>query len=165
MPTVDSTAIVLGTTTSAADLAADSFSVPATGTAGGAFSFTYQVSNLSTTAATGNWVDSFYLSTTQTLSPSSTLIPRVPHSGGLAANGQYSASVNATLPPVAATNYWVIEVADSQGLVPDVNRANNIAASAQSIQVSVPALTLGGPHERHDLERPGGALPDQPSGW
>ena len=142
-PTVGSTAIVLGTTTSAADLAADSFSVPATATAGGPFSFTYQVSNPSTIAAAGNWVDSFYLSTTQRLSPSSTLVARVPLAGGLAANGQYSKTVNATLPPVAATNYWVIEVADSQGLVPDVNRANNIAASAQAIQVSVPSLTLG----------------------
>lgn len=140
---VCATSIVLNTTTSAADLAAQPFSAPTGGMVGQSITINYQVNNDSSTAATGNWVDSFYLSTSQTLSTSAVLLGRVSHVGGVAANGNYEGTLNAAVPPLDPTNYWVIEVADSQGLVPDVNRANATVVSSNPILVGVSSITLG----------------------
>jgi RHS repeat-associated protein len=142
-PQVNSTSIVLSTVTSAADLAAQPFSSPNAGTADQTVSFPYGVGNLSATAAasaSGDWYDSFYLSTQQKLSASALLIKRVKHAGAVPGAGEYSATVDAPLPGVSAGSYWVIEVADSEGLVPDVNRANNTAVSTSPILVSVPSI-------------------------
>ena len=158
-PVVGATSIVLNTTTSAADLAAQPFGAPTSATVGQTITINYQVNNGSTTGATGNWVDSFYLSTSQVLTSSAVLIGRVSHSGGVAANGQYSGTLIAPLPPVAPANDWVIEIADSQGLVPDLNRTNNTVASSNPILVSVPSIALGSSASGTIAERPRAALP------
>ena len=142
-PVVNATAIDLTSTTSAADLSVEPFSVPVNGTVGQNISIAYQVQNLSSNAATGDWFDSFFLSTTTSLNSSSLLLGTVEHTGGLAAQGSYNGSLTAALPGVAPGQYYVIAEIDSKGLVPDVNRANNVAASSNPINVAVPSATLG----------------------
>ncbi len=144
-PTVNSTSIVLNTTTSAADLAAQPFSVPADGSVGQTIEINYQVDNLSSTAANPSWFDSFYLSTSQTLNANAVLLGRVQQTTGVAGNSSYSNSLSATLPSLAPTSYWVIEVADSQGLVPVANRANTTIASGNPILLSVPSFSVSAP--------------------
>jgi Bacterial pre-peptidase C-terminal domain/CARDB len=143
-PVVAAQSITLDTTTSASDLATQPFNAPSTGTAGGPLNLTYQVKNLSSTAAAGSWLDWFYLSTNQTLDSGDVLVDRLEHSGGVAANSEYTETLSSTLPAVAPGNYFIIDVADSQELVPDVDRANNVAVSSTAISISVRPVSLGG---------------------
>jgi RHS repeat-associated protein len=144
-PDVNATSIVLNTTTSAADLAAQPFSAPADESVGQTIAISYQVANSSSTAASPSWLDSFYLSTSQTLNADAVLLGRVTRATGVAGNSSYTAALSATLPPLAPSNYWVIEVDDSQGVVPDVNRANNSLASSNPILISLPTLAFSTP--------------------
>jgi hypothetical protein len=142
-PVVSACSIDLNTTTTAADLVAQPFQVEASGTAGQSLPIDYQVENPSGNAAPGTWYDSFFLSTTTSLNASAIALGTVEHDGGLAAQGQYSGSLNATIPGVTPGQYYVIAEIDSRGLVPDSNRANNIIAASNPIDVSVPGATLG----------------------
>src|SRR5260370_1126621 len=99
--------------------------VPTTGTPGVSASITYSVENQGDATAAGPWYDSLYLSTDATLDPSDVLIGRVHHLGNVAGHTSYTETLTTPLPAVAPGTYHVIVVADSRGLVPDVNRANN----------------------------------------
>ncbi len=142
-PAVNATAIDLATTMSAADLSIEPFSVAANGTVGQSITIDYQVQNLSANAASGDWYDSFFLSTTTSLNVNALSIGNVEHSGGVTAQGSYTGTITATLPGVAPGQYYVIGEIDSKGLVPDVDRANDVAASSNPINVAIPSATLG----------------------
>ncbi len=106
----------------------------------------WQVQNAGNTAASGNWLDSVYLSTTASITDSSVLLGSVIHSGGLAADGSYSASLTAAVPALPPGDYYVLVQTDSLDQVLVVNRANAIlTASTGQLAVSVPVLTLGTP--------------------
>ena len=64
---------------------------------------------------------------------------------GVAANGQYSQTVTAPVPGLLPDNYYVIVLADSLGLVPELNRASTELASTNPVQVTLPTLALGSP--------------------
>jgi hypothetical protein len=142
-PVVNATAIDLTSTTGAADLSVEPFSVAANGTVGQDVTIAYHVQNLSSNAASGDWYDSFFLSTTTGLNSSSLLLGTVQHTGGLAADASYGGSLTAALPGVVPEQYYLIAEIDSEGLVPDVNRANNVAASSNPINVALTSATLG----------------------
>ena len=144
-PVVGPINIVLSTVTSPANLVVQPFSVAANATVGQNLTVTYQVDNQSGNAATGSWTDSVYLSTQTTLNSSSVLLGRVQHTGGVAANGQYSETLTAPVPGLAPDNYYVVVLADSLGLVPELNRTNTELASTNPVQVTLPTLTLGSP--------------------
>jgi RHS repeat-associated protein len=143
-PVVGPTSIVLTTASSLANLVVQPFSEPANAVAGQNLTVTYQAKNQSSTAATGTWTDSVYLSTQTTLNSSSILLGRVQQTG-VAANGQYSKTLTASVPGLLPTNYYVIVLADSQGLVPELNRASTELASTNPVQVTLPTLTPGSP--------------------
>jgi RHS repeat-associated protein len=105
----------------------------------------YAVDNLSTTAATGDWYDSLYLSSDSFLDLNDALLGRVHHTGDVAGLGSYTETMTAPLPGLAQSGYRVLVLADSRGLVPDVNRANNLGFSASSLPVTLPILTVGTP--------------------
>src|SRR5690606_35693191 len=91
----------------------------------------------------GSWFDSFYISADDVFNPATDpFIGRVEHSGGLAANADYSGSLTATMPGVVDGDYFVFLVTDSRGAVPDSDRANNRMASEQAIEVELPPLPL-----------------------
>jgi YD repeat-containing protein len=133
----------LSTLVAAADLVADSVTAPTEAICGQNVTIDYSVFNDSMTDATGSWVDSIYLSTTQNLTPSARLIGRVTHVGGVLALHSYSERLVATLPGAIEGNYRVILVADSQGRVPDANRDNNTKSAPGVIHVTMPVLHLG----------------------
>ncbi len=133
-------------TTSAADLAVAPATVaatPAPAIPGQPITVTCTVKNLGTVAATGNWTDSVYLSADMVLSADDLLLGRVAHTGDVAGLSSYTETLTAALPGVIDGTYHIIVVADSGLQVPDVNRANNVAAAAQALPVSTRALALG----------------------
>jgi RHS repeat-associated protein len=129
-----------------ADLAVQSISVPNSGISGQNATFSYTVRNTSAgPTLPGAWLDSVYLSLSDTFDPSARLIKRVQHNGVVAGNSAYTETLTAPLPGVVPGNYRVIVISDSQGFVPDVNRANNTLVSSGLISVSMPSLTPGAP--------------------
>src|SRR5262249_26232079 len=128
-PVVGPANIVLSTVTSPANLVVQSFSVAANANAGHNLTVTYQVDNESSNAATGSWTDSVYLSAGPTLNSAAVLLGRVQHTGGLAADGQYSGTLSAPIPGLVPDNYYVIVLADSRGVVPELNRTSTELAS------------------------------------
>ncbi len=144
-PVLGPTNIVLSTVTSPANLVVQPFSVTANVVAGQSLRVTYQVDNQSANAAAGSWTDSVYLSTQPTLNSSAVLLGRVQHTGGVAANSQYSETLTAPVPGLAPDDYYVVVLADSLGLVPELNRTNTELASTNPVQLTVPTLTLGSP--------------------
>jgi YD repeat-containing protein len=119
---------------------------PTTATTGQQITVNWQVSNSGSTAASGNWQDSVYLSTTPAITGSSVLLGSVTHSGGLAANGSYNASLTAAVPALPPGNYYVLVETDSLDQVLVIDRTKDIlAVSTGQLAVSVPALTLGTP--------------------
>jgi RHS repeat-associated protein len=128
----------------AADLGLTSVTAPTTATTGQQITVNWQVNNSSSNAANGNWQDSVYLSTTPTITGSSVLLGSVTHTGGLAANGSYTASLTAAVPALPLGNYYVLVQADSLYQVPVSSRVNDIlAASTGQLAITVPSLTLG----------------------
>ena len=143
-PVVNPTNIVLNAVTSPANLVVQPFSVTANAVAGQNLTVTYQVDNESGNAVTSAWTDSVYLSTQPTLNANSVLLGRLQQTG-VAANGQYTGTVTAPVPGLMQDNYYVIVLADSRGLVPEVNRTNTELASTNPVQITIPALTVGSP--------------------
>ncbi len=143
-PVVGQTSIVLNTTVSPANLVVQPFTVPANAVVGQNLTVTYQVDNQSDNAVTGTWTDSVYLSTQTTLNSSSVLLGRVQQTG-VAADGQYSQTVTAPVPGLVPDDYYVIVLADSLGLVPELNRASTELASTSPVQVTLPTLALASP--------------------
>jgi YD repeat-containing protein len=105
----------------------------------------YTVANQGGFAATGDWYDSVYLTTDVRLTPTAVLLGRVHHVGDVAPLSSYSETLTAPLPALVGGSYHVIVLADSRGLIPDANRANNAAPSATTLQVTIPALQIGTP--------------------
>ena len=138
-PMIGLTGITLSTVTSPANLVVQPFSVTANALAGQNLTVTYQVDNKSPNPATGTWTDSVYLSTQQTLNSGSVVLDRVQQSG-VAAGGKYTQTVTAPIPGLAPDNYYVIVLADSLGLVAELNRTNTEQASTNPVQVTLPAL-------------------------
>lgn len=116
--------------------------VPLNGIAGEDVTIEYTVENLSELAATGDWVDSLYLSIDSELDANDLLIARHTHNGGLAGLQSYTETVTAPLPG-SLGEYRIIVVADSRGLVPDADRVNNRGVSVGVIDVDVQTLPVG----------------------
>jgi RHS repeat-associated protein len=135
------------------NLTVTSVTAPTAAAAGQAVTVNWQVTNQGSNAATGNWQDSVYLSTTSSITSSSILLGAEQFSqsapqdaGKLAPNASYNGSLTATLPALAPGNYYVLVEADSLDQLNDSDRASGVmAASTGATAISVPALTLGAP--------------------
>ncbi|MDB5307932.1 MAG: repeat-associated core domain protein [Gemmataceae bacterium] len=131
------------------DLSTSGVSVsPTSGAPGQSATIAWTVKNQGNAAAAGNWQDAVYLSPTRTLSAASQVLTTVPHEGGLAAGQQYAGSAQAELPPLPGTWYVIVQ-ADRRGQVNEgafhANKSNNVAASAFTLAITIPQLTLGQP--------------------
>ncbi len=93
-------------------------------------------------AVAGSWTDAVYLSPTPGVSAHSVLAGTVTHSGGLPAGQHYQGSLTATVPGLLPGTWYVVVVADAAGQTPDVNRANDVAASP-ALAVSQTVLDVG----------------------
>jgi RHS repeat-associated protein len=130
---------------SPADLAVSSITVPTQAASGQNATISYTVQNLGDAAAMGNWTDSVYLASGDTLDSSAALVARAQHTGNVAGHTSYTETVTAPLPGVLPGNYHVIVLADSRGLVADSDRSNNLIASTATVAMSTASLTLGTP--------------------
>ena len=103
----------------------------------------YSVQNAGNATAVSSWVDSVFLSSTAAINSSAVLLGRVTHTGTVAASGTYSGTLKAAVPAVAPGNYFIVVEVDSQGLVPDTDRAATVLATTSPVLVTIPSLTLG----------------------
>ena len=143
---ISNTALTLRVPFAEPDLLPTTVTAPTTATVGQSITVNWQITNQSTFAATGNWQDSVYLSTTPSITSSSILLGATLHSGGLAANANYNASLTSALPVLNPGFYFVIVQADSLHQAGDQNPLNNIvAATTGQLNMSVPTLTAGTP--------------------
>ncbi len=127
-----------------ADLDVTGITIPANGLAGQNVTIDYTVNNDSAFATpAGPWTDSLYLSLDDRYESSDVLLGRVTHNGQVGGNATYNGQLVAPLPGVLPGNYRVLVIADSRGLVPDTDRANNTLAGAGVIAADIPALMPG----------------------
>jgi RHS repeat-associated protein len=137
--------LTLQTIATAPDLVAANVTVQAgSAIAGLPITVDFTIKNQGGADLSGGWVDSVFLSSITTLDASAVLIGQVQHAGGLAVNGSYQGTLTTPLPGVVDGNYHVLVEADSQKLVLDSNRSNNVVASP-ALSVSIPGLGLGAP--------------------
>lgn len=127
------------------NISTQSVTPPANGTVGQNATISYTVQNSSDDAIPGDWTDSVYLSRDSIFSADDVLFARVPHLGGLAANGSYIGTANGLVPNVIDGDYHVIVIADTSLDVPDTNRTDNTLASSGVVNVTVPALAFNTP--------------------
>ena len=141
---VGSASVVVDSLINAADLAMGNITIPASGVAGQDVTISYTVTNNAANPTfASSWVNSVYLTLGTTLDPFALLIGHVQHSGVVGGHASYSGTLTAPLPGIVPGSYHVIVLADSEGFVPDVNRANNSAVASTPIAVEVPTLTPG----------------------
>jgi RHS repeat-associated protein len=118
---------------------------PPTGRVGGTLAdVTWTVSNNGTYAA-GSWQDAIYLSATPYLTSSSILLSTVSHEGGLAHLDHYVVHTSVSLPAVAPGDYYLIVETDRRNQIVELSEANNVGASAGTMNLGIPVLTLGVP--------------------
>jgi hypothetical protein len=136
-------AVRLGVTQTPADLSVTSVTAPAIVDAGQQAMLSYVVRNSGSPVTVGRR-DEVYLSADGVLDASDLLLTRVERSSGVGAGADDRVSTVITIPAVVEGNYQVLVLADARRNVPDVNRGNNVLASAPSV-VGVPLLTIGVP--------------------
>lgn len=141
--TVGDTAVMLTATTAVEDLSATSVTFDPTGTPGENVNVSYTVTNLSDVAVSGDWFDSLYLTQGTTLDASAVLLTRVERTTTVAANGGYTVNLIVPVPGVLPGDYHVILFVDSRGLLPEADRNDKLLVSADTMQVTVPSLSLG----------------------
>ncbi len=141
-----------------ADLVVTNVVVPSSVSVGQEVEITFTVTNQSTDPALGRWTDALYLSSDNTWDLNDQLLGKVAHAGDLAGNGTYTATLKTTLPALKDGAWRVIvrpdlynEVFEGKityndtGLHIPPGEANNRLASAATLNVTVPTLTVGAP--------------------
>ncbi len=131
----------LRTVSDVVDLLVSSVTGPASAEPGQVVNISYTVQNGSDNVASGSWVDSIYLSQDDTYDASDLLVTRVTHTGGLGSLTSYTENLTAAVPGVLDGNFRFLVIADSRGFTPDIDRANNRAAST-AFPVTIPTLDL-----------------------
>ncbi|MCW5553064.1 MAG: Ig-like domain-containing protein [Verrucomicrobiae bacterium] len=91
----------------------------------------------------GNWIDAVYLSPDPFWNITDPFLGTVQHTGGLASNEVYSASLNFNVPGLLPGNYYLIVRADLGNHARETSEANNTAVFGP-VAVSVRELSLGG---------------------
>ncbi len=138
------TSVIVNSLAVAADLATQTVSTPGNTSAGTNIALSYTVKNVSDNPTIASkWTDAIYLSLDDKLDASDILLTRVDHVGSIASGATYTENVNVPLVGAIPANYRILVLADSQGRVPDPNRADNLGASASTFALTMPTLTAG----------------------
>ncbi len=127
------------------DLTVSAVTVPATGTAGQLTPtpLSWTVTNVGSYPAVGTWADNIYLSPDGTWTASDALIGQFFHYGDLAPGASYTVQTTLDVPGVSPGNYYVIVRTDALGNEREANPANNQLTSTDTINISIPTLTVG----------------------
>ncbi|WP_346949757.1 putative Ig domain-containing protein, partial [Dyella sp.] len=141
-----------------ADLKVTDVTVPPQAQVGDTVTVNYTIVNDSTNPAYGQWTDAIYLSMDNVWGLDDILLGKVTHSGDLAGGASYSGKLTAQLPPLKDGHWRIIVRPDlynevyeggisygPNGLVMAPGEANNLTASAATIQTQVPPLAIASP--------------------
>ncbi len=130
----------------ASDLAAETVAIPPSGVPGQSVTIAYSVrNNVDLPTTTDTWFDWVYLSADDRLDRSDKLIGQAQHVGTVGALSSYGGTLTAPIPGVPPGDYRFIPVVDARGMVPDLDRTNNIAISTGAITLTIPELVLNTP--------------------
>ena len=144
----NSTSVTVSATENASDLAIGpvGIQVPASASPGQPVTISYTAENLSSsTTAVSTWIDSVYVSLSDSFDSSAILVGRVTHDGAVAGHSSYTGAISDPLPPLVPGDYRIYVEVDSRESVPDPDRSNNTADAATEINVGYPTLTVGTP--------------------
>ncbi|MCB1124195.1 MAG: hypothetical protein KJT03_21770, partial [Verrucomicrobiae bacterium] len=135
-------ALVINAIGTASDLSVSTVSSPGALSLGESATLTYTVTNLSGRAATAPWKDSVYVSTDTTWDDSDILVGSSMVPDDLAVGASYNGSVDLVIPSIPNNRYFLLVVADSDGMVPDIDRMNNYATTASTIEIVATRLRV-----------------------
>lgn len=123
---------------------------------------TVTVGNTGTTATTGTWVDSLWLSADETWSADDTLLAAIPRTAALAAGGTVTTEHAVTLAPPQAGTYHLILRADTRGEVAETRLdGDDATVPAEDDNLGVSAEVVFDPPT---LDIPGsGSAPGDPT--
>ena len=141
-----------------ADLVVSNVTVPSQGVVGEEIEISFTIDNQSINPAYGRWTDAVYLSADNSWDLGDKLLGKVSHTGDLGANGTYTGTLRAKLPPLKDGNWRIIVRPDlfnevyegpitytETGLNIAPGEANNRLASGSTLQVTVPTLAVASP--------------------
>ena len=120
------------------DLEMGTITVPATALAGHNLTFTYTTTNAGAGGTPNDtWVDSFYLSPTAAFDSSTAIsLGQQTHYGSLAVGASYTNTVTESVPAGLSGAYYLLAMTDSGNVVFEVDKSNNLGASASPIQIT-----------------------------
>lgn len=95
-----------------------------------------------TGTAASAWLDKIYLSTSPLFNNTAVLAGTYLHTGGLAANAEYTNSQLVTIPQIAAGNYYVFVATDAENSAAEWDETNNTKRSAAAVPTGVPDLAV-----------------------
>ena len=132
--------------TTAPDLAVSDITfTPANALLGQNVTVTYTDTNLGTVPTTaGSWTDSVYLSI-ETVVDANACCWAASRIAAICRLSSIHGIVTAPVPALPVGSYHVIVVVDSDLVVPEVNRANNVGVAAPQLSTQPPLLTVGTP--------------------
>ena len=127
-----------------ADLVLGTVNVPEDATLGGAsVSLTYTLENQGTNGVAGRWFDRFYLSTDDQFSVDDVPFGSLYHSYTTIAPGQSQAfDTNQSIGAVLPGDYFVIVRTDVFNAIPESDDRNNVGASLDTFNISVPEIVI-----------------------
>ncbi len=126
-----------------ADLAIGLVNVPIDTALGSSVALTYTLENLGANRVAGRWYDRFYLSTDDQFSLDDVSLGLAFQDFNIINSGQSeSFEFGRLLPAVLPGDYHVILRTDAFNAIPESDELNNLGASLDSFQVSVPTIEL-----------------------
>uniref|UniRef100_UPI003567E7F3 CARDB domain-containing protein n=1 Tax=Stieleria sp. TaxID=2795976 RepID=UPI003567E7F3 len=130
------------------DLQVTEIVVPHDVTAGTPTQIQWTVTNTSDVTVSGRWSDSLFFSSDATWDIHDAAAGRAEFRGTLAPGESYTSTLEVVTPPLTPSSYRAIVRADIFDQVyEDVGESNNQTASASTMQLTVPSLTLDVPLE------------------
>ncbi|MEF8723661.1 MAG: CARDB domain-containing protein [Candidatus Accumulibacter delftensis] len=131
-----------------ADVQVDAITFAGTGAAGETLRVEWTVANHSSNVTSAAWTDAVYLSDDNLWDIGDRLLGKLAHSGVLAENDSYTASLEALVPPIKIGQYRVIVRPDIynevfEGPYRSAGEANNFSTSANALSIAVDELHLG----------------------
>jgi subtilase family serine protease len=120
------------------DLMVETLIAPVSASSGQTITVQWTVRNAGGPANATSWFDQVFLSTDQTPDGSDAWRTEAAHTGALAANGTYTASLNLRVPDGASGTFHVIVVADNRNQVGEGNETNNALSRAIAIALTPP---------------------------